>query len=230
MLSHDVYFTLKDKSDDAKRALVAACKKYLSDHPGTVWFSAGVLAGEFERDVNDRAFDVALLIVFKDKAAHDAYQESPKHEKFIEEFGDVWESVRVFDSWLDAVSHGDMDVKAASTAKVPIPRLPDAAASFAGMIEGEVIAQTDGGIVVAVKKVAKVWESNKAGDPESLVGTQVLVVAPTDNKRHAARVSRFLRLLKVGEKVSLDVAHKGEGEALSLLELTEEQRERVKQD
>jgi len=34
----------------------------------------------------------------------------------------------------------------------------------------------------------------------------------------------------VGEKVSLDVAHKGEGEALSLLELTEEQRERVKQD
>jgi hypothetical protein len=102
MLSHDVYFTLKDKSPEAKKQLVAGCKKFLSVHPGTVWFAAGVLVGEHEREVNDRGFDVALHIVFKDKASHDKYEEAPEHHKFIEEFKDNWESVRVFDSWVDA--------------------------------------------------------------------------------------------------------------------------------
>ena len=40
---------------------------------------------------------------------------------------------------------------------------------------------------------------------------------------NARRVARFLRSLASGETVTLDVAHK-EGEALTVLELTEEQR------
>jgi len=40
MLSHDVYFTLKDNSADAKKKLVAACKKYLTKHEGEVFFAA----------------------------------------------------------------------------------------------------------------------------------------------------------------------------------------------
>jgi hypothetical protein len=100
MLSHDVFFKLKDSSDTAKQALVDACQKYLTDHPGTVWFSAGVVASEFDRPVNDRAFDVALHIVFANKAAHDQYQTAPKHEQFIQEQRGNWDSVRVFDSWV----------------------------------------------------------------------------------------------------------------------------------
>ena len=69
MLSHDVYFSLKDNSPEAKRKLVAACKKYLSGHPGEVFFAAGTLAEEISWDISDRDFDVALHIVFKDKAA-----------------------------------------------------------------------------------------------------------------------------------------------------------------
>ena len=38
-----------------------------------------------KRDVNDRDFDVALHLVFKNKAAHDQYAESERHQKFIEE-------------------------------------------------------------------------------------------------------------------------------------------------
>src|SRR5262245_40791363 len=76
MLSHDVYFSLKDNSADAKKKLVAACKKYLSKHPGTVFFAAGTLAEELKRPVNDVDFDVALHIVFKDKASHDKYQDA----------------------------------------------------------------------------------------------------------------------------------------------------------
>src|ERR1700682_3246226 len=75
MLSHDVYFSLKDNSPEAKRKLVAACKKYLSGHQGEVFFAAGTLAESLKREVNDVQFDVALHIVFKDMASHDKYQE-----------------------------------------------------------------------------------------------------------------------------------------------------------
>jgi len=102
MLAHDVYFSLKDNSPQTKEKLVAACTKYLSDHPGTVWFAAGPLAEELQRDVNDRDFDVALHLVFKNKAAHDQYAKAEKHLKFIEENKENWKKVRVFDSYVDA--------------------------------------------------------------------------------------------------------------------------------
>jgi hypothetical protein len=106
MMAHDVYFTLKDNSTKAKRELVEGCKTFLSDQPGTVFFAAGMRVEEHDREVNDRQFDVALHIVFKDKASHDKYQKADKHHKFIEKFKHNWKSVRVFDSWLDAAKKG----------------------------------------------------------------------------------------------------------------------------
>ena len=100
-LVHDVYFLLKDNSPQAKQALIAACKKYLTDHPGTVWFAVGPVAAEMTRDVNDRDFDVALHLVFKNKAAHDQYATAERHLKFIEENKDNWKKVRVFDSYVE---------------------------------------------------------------------------------------------------------------------------------
>jgi hypothetical protein len=101
MLSHDVYFALKDNSPQAKQKLIAACKKYLTDHPGTVRFAVGPLAEEMKRDVNDRDFDVALHLLFKNKAAHDQYSTAERHQKFIDETQDTWKKVRVFDSYVD---------------------------------------------------------------------------------------------------------------------------------
>jgi hypothetical protein len=101
MLSHDVYFTLHDASDAGKARLVAACKKYLSGHPGEVIFVCGTLCTELRREVNDLGFDVALHIVFDSKAAHDAYQDAPRHEQFIQENKANWKQVRVFDSVVE---------------------------------------------------------------------------------------------------------------------------------
>ena len=98
LLAHNVYFSLKDNAPSAKKKLVDACKKYLSRHEGTVFFAAGTLAEELNREVNDRDFDVALHLVFKNKAAHDKYQDAERHKKFIEENRDNWKKVRVFDS------------------------------------------------------------------------------------------------------------------------------------
>lgn len=110
MLAHNVYFTLKDRSDAARAALVGACRRYLSDHAGTVFFACGTLEPELAREVNDRDFDVALHIVFESRAAHDAYQEDPRHQRFLAENRDNWARVRVFDSVVK-VSPDPQDVQ-----------------------------------------------------------------------------------------------------------------------
>jgi hypothetical protein len=102
MLAHDVYFSLKDNSPQAREKLVADCKRLLSAQAGTVWFTVGPLAEELKRDINDRDFDVALHIVFKNKAAHDQYQRSETHLSFIAEYKERLKKVRVFDSYVEA--------------------------------------------------------------------------------------------------------------------------------
>ena len=99
-LAHMVYFKLKDNSGASRAKLAAACKLFLTNHPGTVSFATGTLAGDFTREVNDRDFDVSLHLVFTGKAAHDKYQEDPRHLKFVEQNKENWEKVRVFDSYL----------------------------------------------------------------------------------------------------------------------------------
>jgi hypothetical protein len=103
VLSHDVYFELKDDTPATRAALVAACRKYLTGHAGTVSFSAGTPVEEHVRPVNDRGWDVALHITFEDQAAHDAYQEAARHQQFIGEQQANWKTVRVFDSWVETV-------------------------------------------------------------------------------------------------------------------------------
>jgi len=98
MLGHMVYFSLKDNSQTAIDALIADCKKYLTNHPGTVFFAAGTLVPDLTREVNDRDFDVALHVVFESRAAHDQYQVHERHLQFIEQNKASWAKVRVFDA------------------------------------------------------------------------------------------------------------------------------------
>ena len=100
VLAHDVYFALKDASPEAKQKLVEACRKHLAGHEGTVFFATGVRAEELARGVNDQGYDVSLHVYFRDKAAHDVYQEHPRHKQFIAEMNANWKTVRVFDSWV----------------------------------------------------------------------------------------------------------------------------------
>jgi hypothetical protein len=102
-VGHIVFFSLKDGSEAGRAKLIAACDKYLSGHDGVVYYSAGVIGDDFKRDVNDRDFDVALHVVFANKAAHDKYQVAPRHEEFIKEAKSGWEKVRVFDSYINPI-------------------------------------------------------------------------------------------------------------------------------
>ena len=101
-LAHMVFFTLKDHSKEARDAFVASCHKYLADHEGTASFSVGVIAEDVVEPVSVRDFDVALHVVFEDKAARDKYLEHPRHTQFVEENKAHFAKVRVFDSYLSA--------------------------------------------------------------------------------------------------------------------------------
>ena len=214
LLTHAVFFDLKEKTDQAREKLVRLCEEYLSRHDGTVYFSAGTLAADLDRPVNDREFDVCLIVVFRNKAFHDRYQTHPRHLKFIELGKDSWERVRVFDSYSRRGRDADLpDGRVA---------LPDPAAGFAGMIRARVLQVRDDGVVVRVLSVTEEWRHSEAKNSRSLVDKPVLVQA-----RQNGTVRAFLRSLREEDEVVLDVANQA-GEVLTLLELTEEQRLRVR--
>jgi len=107
------------------------------------------------------------------------------------------------------------------------PKLPAAARGFAGMIQGEVVAVKKAKLALKVAKIGQVWKHSKAKDPQSLVGVEVRVVCRQEGGKPAESLARFLKTLKPGDSTELDVANQ-KGSLMTLLELTEEQREKVK--
>ena len=105
-IGHMVYFKLKDSTPEGRAKLVAACDKYLADHAGVLFYSAGPISDELKNPFGDRDWDVALHLVFENKAAHDQYDAHPDHQTFIAENKDAWSKVKVFDSALKTVKTG----------------------------------------------------------------------------------------------------------------------------
>jgi hypothetical protein len=97
LLVHNVYFALNESSPANVQKLIASCNKHLTGHPGTMLYACGGVS-DLNRSVNDRDWDVGLHIIFKNRAAHDQYQDAPRHLQFIEENKASWKKVRVFDS------------------------------------------------------------------------------------------------------------------------------------
>ena len=103
MLGHYVFFTLHDSSATAVKTLVDSAEDLLSESEGIVFFACGVRTEDLTREVNDTQFEIGLQIVFRNRAAHDRYQEAPAHLEFIEKNKTNWSKIRVFD--LDLPDH-----------------------------------------------------------------------------------------------------------------------------
>ena len=101
-VGHMVFFELKEKTPEAKKMLVDACYKLLKNHEGVLYFSAGPRAEDQKEPVSATEWDVALHIVFKDKASLQKYIPHPDHKKFVDENKASWKGVKVYDSHLDA--------------------------------------------------------------------------------------------------------------------------------
>lgn len=98
LLVHSVYVELKNDTPEARQALIDDCRTYLAPIQGIVAFAVGPRDAGLDREVNDLDFDVALTIVFRDRAAHDLYQPHARHQEFITRNKDSFARVRVFDS------------------------------------------------------------------------------------------------------------------------------------
>ena len=97
MFSHVVIFWTKPDVPDATEKLLAGAEQYLKPCPGVLHYHCGKMASS-HRDVVDQSYQVALNLVFEDKAAQDAYQAHPLHVDFIEKvFKPCCERVVVYD-------------------------------------------------------------------------------------------------------------------------------------
>ncbi|MCX7006758.1 MAG: Dabb family protein [Kiritimatiellaeota bacterium] len=83
MFSHVVIFWTKPDVPGAVDKLLAGAQKYLSAVPGALSFHVGKMVPS-HRPVVEQSYQVALNILFADKAAQDAYQAHPLHLEFVE--------------------------------------------------------------------------------------------------------------------------------------------------
>ncbi len=97
MFSHIVIFWTDPANLNAADELVAGAEKYLRSIPGALHFHVGKMATS-HRPVVDQSYQVALNLVFPDKASQDAYQVHPQHLEFVEKvFKRVCKKVVVYD-------------------------------------------------------------------------------------------------------------------------------------
>jgi len=97
MFSHVVIFWTDPAQPKAADELIAGAEKYLREIPGTLHYHIGRMVGS-HRPVVDQSYQVALNLVFADKAAQDAYQVHPSHVEFVEKiFKKVCTQVIIYD-------------------------------------------------------------------------------------------------------------------------------------
>jgi Stress responsive A/B Barrel Domain len=97
MFVHAVYFTLRADLPEADLARFLAWQPRLCALPSVHKGYCGVPAAT-DRAVIDRAYTHALVLLFADAAAEQAYQVHPEHDRFRAECGPFYTQVRIFDS------------------------------------------------------------------------------------------------------------------------------------
>lgn len=96
-LIHNVYFWLKDDITDEAKATFMTGAESLGTIESIQTFYMGPHADTEARGVVDHSYDLSLVIMFEDMAAHDAYQVDSIHLAFIEASKDAWAEVKVYD-------------------------------------------------------------------------------------------------------------------------------------
>ena len=96
MFVHCVYFWLRDglTSDEEQRFVDGLASLVRID--GVRHSYTGTPAST-NRPIIDRSYSYALVVVFEDQAAHDAYQEDPVHDAFRDTCSSLWTDVRIYD-------------------------------------------------------------------------------------------------------------------------------------
>jgi Stress responsive A/B Barrel Domain len=97
-LLHHVFFWLKnpDSKEDLNKLLEGL--KTLRKIESVKKLYIGVPANTEKRPVVDSTYSVSELMIFDDTEGQNTYQVHPLHKKFVEECGDLWSKVIVYDA------------------------------------------------------------------------------------------------------------------------------------
>ncbi len=98
MLVHTVYFWLKPELTDAQRADFRRGVESLAGIAAVEKIYVGTPAATIKRPIIDGSYSVALTVICRDVAAHDAYQVDPIHLAFVEQFKTFWTRVQIYDA------------------------------------------------------------------------------------------------------------------------------------
>ena len=98
MLVHTVYFWLKPELTAAQRADFRRGVESLAGIKSVEKIYVGTPAATTKRPIIDDTYSVALTVVCKDVAGHDAYQVDPIHLAFVNSFKTFWKRVQIYDA------------------------------------------------------------------------------------------------------------------------------------
>ncbi len=97
MLIHTVFFWLKPGLSAAQRADFRRGVESLGAIASVERAYLGPPAPTPARAVVDASVSRGLTVIFRDAAAHEAYQIDPVHRAFVAQFQDRWIRVQVYD-------------------------------------------------------------------------------------------------------------------------------------
>lgn len=98
MLVHSVFFYLQPGLSPEQKTQFHRAVETLGDIQSAAAVYVGTPANTPDRPVIDKSYDVGLTVVLESLAAHDAYQDDPIHQKFIEEYREWWTKVVIYDA------------------------------------------------------------------------------------------------------------------------------------
>lgn len=96
MFVHNVYFWLKKDLTAEQLEMYRNGLKSLTTI-GSVQSAFIGIPASTDRPIIDRTYSYALILVFKNKEAHDAYQVHPIHDRFRENCSTFWSDIKIYD-------------------------------------------------------------------------------------------------------------------------------------
>ena len=96
MFIHNVFFSLREDLTSDEQQLFSDAVRGLTRIESVRSGYAGPPIPS-DRPVVDGDYSIGLLVIFDDRAGHDAYQIDPLHKAFLALYSSYWTRVRIFD-------------------------------------------------------------------------------------------------------------------------------------
>jgi quinol monooxygenase YgiN len=96
LVSHAVYFTLKEPTKENVEKFVASCRTHSSKAEGAIFFACGE-RGASAGALKDKDFHVSQTLIFQGREALEKYMKGDARQRFVAECRPLWSKVRVFE-------------------------------------------------------------------------------------------------------------------------------------